>query len=73
MRKEKCINGWSRYSDMSGITTDIEIAANIKLPKCLNLQVLCYLKLLEVKYSQIRLLIFCSQNSLIVIFTISRS
>lgn len=73
-RKPKSTNGWSRYSGMNEIAIDIEITANIKLHKYLNLQALCYLKLLEMKYSQIwLLLIFCSQNCLIVIFTISRS
>lgn len=73
-REAKSTNGWSRYSVIKGIRIDIEIIPNIKLPKYLNFQAWLYLKLLEMKYSQIWLLIiFCSQKSLILIFAISRS
>lgn len=58
---------------MDQIKIDIESTTNIKLNAYLDLQALCYLNLLEVKYSHIGLLIFCSQNSQIVIFTFSRS
>lgn len=72
-RKAKSTNGWSRYSGMNQIKIDIGSTSNIKLHAYLDLQALCYLNLLEVKYSHIWLFIFCSQNSQIVIFTISRS
>lgn len=63
-RKAKPTSGWRRYSGMNGITIDIDITANVELHKCLNLQALYYLKVLEVKCSQILLLLLSEYTKL---------